>query len=128
MRKGGDEIALILQFDGEEQFDQKAIIEKIRSCLLGLYKTDKNNVLFPIGASIGVDSVVTDKIPEGTSLAEAMGKSVELADESMYEDKWGPNKKYKTEAGDDPRAPKNIRLAKLRAMIGELINFDTLRL
>ncbi|MGH1397930.1 MAG: GGDEF domain-containing protein [Alphaproteobacteria bacterium] len=124
VRKGGDEIVLILPFNGDDKFDESLVVKKVRACLAGLHKMSRNDVPFPIGASIGVDVFDVADMPSNILLPDTVSESITRADDAMYENKWGPNMCFKTDDGKDPRAPKNIRLAKLRAMLGELMTFD----
>lgn len=89
-RWGGDEFVLLLTYAPHEQFDEKAVREKVRTALHGLYYGEPSNP-YPIGTSIGIAKINHETLEEGTAEQETL-RLVDVADNGengVYLDKRG---------------------------------------
>ena len=109
-RLGGDEVLLLLSYDGGRCLDEQAVRDKIRSSLEGLAYFDKVGKPYPIGASIGIASFKKDDLPPDLTAEEIVKAQIAKADKNMYLDKWHGGKPESLPGGaQDPCHPKNQR-------------------
>lgn len=111
-RLGGDEMVIFISYD-ERKFDHDHICQKIRDSLFGLYY-EKNNEIFPIGASIGIAMLDKHKITD-EPLEDQVSELLSEADQKMYRNKWGVDEDGNVLL-NNPNAPKYQRLEKLREL------------
>jgi GGDEF domain-containing protein len=116
-RYGGDEIIILLTYDGDNKFHEGKIRNKITAALHGLWYFGKNGELCPIGASVGFAVIDRESIDLTQSNEQIVSGLVKKADLAMYRDKWGPEGKIGNGLeSQNPDAPKFKRLEEERAV------------
>lgn len=85
-RLGGDEMVLILSYEGGRRFSEDDVRAKIHKALDGLVFWDKEILPYPVGASIGF-SMHDAAIPAAVPVGDVVAAMLKAADGNMYADK-----------------------------------------